>query len=93
MDKPGVRQVPEGSEEQGKMEEISCEIICGYPMILAVKGQVKVKDFSPLYYQQATGCSVQRAEVGRQRQGMDKPGVRQVPEGQWRTETNGGNWF
>ena len=26
---PGVRQVPEGNGEQGEMEEIGCEIICG----------------------------------------------------------------
>ena len=38
MDRPGVRQVPEGSEEQGKMEEIGCEIIRGAPTALAVKG-------------------------------------------------------
>ena len=38
MDRPGVRQVPEGSGEQGKMEETGCEIICGTPMTLAVKG-------------------------------------------------------
>ena len=38
MDRPGVRQVLEGSEEQGKMEEIGCEIICGAPTTLAVKG-------------------------------------------------------
>ena len=38
MDRPGVRQVPEGSGEQGKMEETGCEIICGAPMTLAVKG-------------------------------------------------------
>ena len=31
MDRPGVRQVPEDSEEQGKMEETGCEIICGTP--------------------------------------------------------------
>ena len=31
MDRPGVRQVPEGSGEQGKMEETCCEIICGAP--------------------------------------------------------------
>ena len=40
MDRPGVRQVPEGSGEQGnreKMEETGCEIICGAPMTLAVK--------------------------------------------------------
>ena len=38
MDKPGVRQVQEGSEEQGKMEKTGCEIICGAPTTLAVKG-------------------------------------------------------
>ena len=38
MDRPGVRQVPEGSGEQGKMEESGCKIICGGPTTLAVKG-------------------------------------------------------
>ena len=38
MDRPGVRQVPEGSGEQGKIEEIGCEIICGAPTTVAVKG-------------------------------------------------------
>ena len=38
MDRPGVRQVPEGSGEQGKMEETGCEIICVAPTTLAVKG-------------------------------------------------------
>ena len=37
-DRPGVRQVPEGSGEQGRMEETGCEIICGAPMTLMVKG-------------------------------------------------------
>ena len=37
MDRPGVRQVPEGSGEQGKMEKTGCEIICGAPTTLAVK--------------------------------------------------------
>ena len=36
MGRPGVCQVPEGSGEQGKMEETSCEIICGAPTALAV---------------------------------------------------------
>ena len=40
MDRLGVRQVPEGSGEQGKMEETGCEIICGAPTTLAVKGQM-----------------------------------------------------
>ena len=38
MDGPGVRQVPEGSGEQGKMEKTGCEIICGAPTTFAVKG-------------------------------------------------------
>ena len=38
MDMPGVRQVPEGSGEQGKMEKTGCKIICGAPTTLAVKG-------------------------------------------------------
>ena len=38
MDRPGVWQVPEGSGEQGKMEKTGCEIICGAPTTLAVKG-------------------------------------------------------
>ena len=37
MDRPAVRQVPEGSGEQGKMEETGCEIICGAPTTLEVK--------------------------------------------------------
>ena len=40
MDRPGVRQIPEGSGEQGKIEETGCEIICGAPTTLAAKGQV-----------------------------------------------------
>ena len=38
MDRPGVRQVPNSSGEQEKMEETSCEIICSAPTTLAVKG-------------------------------------------------------
>ena len=38
MDRPGVRQVPEGSGEQGKLEKTGCKIICGAPTTLAVKG-------------------------------------------------------
>ena len=38
MDRPGVRHVTEGSGELGKIEETGCEIICGTPMTLVVKG-------------------------------------------------------
>ena len=37
MDRPRVRQVPEGSGEQGKMEKTGCKINCGAPTTLAVK--------------------------------------------------------
>ena len=40
MDRPGVlqvRQVPQDSGEQGKMEKTGCEIICGAPPTLVVK--------------------------------------------------------
>ena len=40
MDRPGVRQVPEGSGEQRKMEKTGCKIICGAPTTLAVKGKI-----------------------------------------------------
>ena len=40
MDRPGVCQVPDGSGQQGKMEETGCKIICGAPTTLAVKGQM-----------------------------------------------------
>ena len=38
MDSPGVRQVSEGSGEQGKMEKTGCKSISGAPTTLAVKG-------------------------------------------------------
>ena len=38
MDRSGVRQVPEGGGEQGKMEKTGCKIICGAPTTLTVKG-------------------------------------------------------
>ena len=38
MDRPGVRQVREGSGEEGKIEKTGCKIVCGAPTILAVKG-------------------------------------------------------
>ena len=41
MDRPGVRQVPEGSGEQGKMEKTGCKIICGAPTTFTVKGLIR----------------------------------------------------
>ena len=35
-----VRQIPEGNGEHGKMEVTGCEIICGAPTTIAVKGQM-----------------------------------------------------
>ena len=42
MEWPGVHKVPEGSGEQGKVEETGCEVICGAQMTLAVKGQMMI---------------------------------------------------
>ena len=38
IDRLGVRQVPEGSGEQGKMEKTGCKIICGALTTFVVKG-------------------------------------------------------
>ena len=38
MVRPGVHQVPEGSGEQGKMEETGYEIVCGAQTTIAIKG-------------------------------------------------------
>ena len=37
MDRPGVRQVPKGSGEQGNMEKTGCKIICGASATLVVR--------------------------------------------------------
>ena len=37
MDRPVVRQVPDGSGVQGKIDKTGCKIICGAPTTLAVK--------------------------------------------------------
>ena len=38
LDRPGVRQVSEGSGEQRGKKETGCEVICGSPVTPAVKG-------------------------------------------------------
>ena len=43
MDRPGIRQVPEGSGEERKKEETGCAVICGAPTTRALKGWVKVE--------------------------------------------------
>ena len=54
MDRPGVRQVPEGSGEQGKMEETGCKITCGAPTTLVVKGwMMMMKKRPPLMFSNA----------------------------------------
>ena len=50
MDRPGVRQVPEGSGEQGKMEKTGCKIVCGAPTTLAVKGLMMMMMRSSYHY-------------------------------------------
>ena len=48
MDRPGVRQVPEGSGERGNMQKTGCKIICGAPTTLAVKGLVMMMICTPV---------------------------------------------
>ena len=43
MDRPGVCQVPGGRGGQRKLEKTGCEVVCGVPETLAVKGKVKMK--------------------------------------------------
>ena len=102
MDRPGVCQVPEGSEEQGDMEKTGCKLICGAPTTLAVKGLMMMmmmpddlegfrfgRRHTPGRFAELAAKHIEigkkteqtEQEVGRQHQGMDKPGVRQVPEG------------
>ena len=44
MDRPGVCQVPEGSGEQGKIDETGCEIICGAPTTLVIERSIDDDD-------------------------------------------------
>ena len=50
MDRPGVRQVPEGNGEQGKMEKTGCKIICGALTTLAVKGLIMMMKWQDAHY-------------------------------------------
>ena len=38
MDRPGIRQVPEGGEEQTEMEETGCGVNCGARATPVIKG-------------------------------------------------------
>ena len=50
MDRPGVWQVPEGSGEQGKMEETGCEIIYGARMTTLVKREMMMTNIPEVGY-------------------------------------------
>ena len=41
MDRLGVRQSQRAVENRGKMEQTGCEIICGAPMTLRVKEEMR----------------------------------------------------
>ena len=49
MDRPGVRQVKEGSEEREEMEKTGCKIICGAPTNLAVEQLVMMLMMNFMY--------------------------------------------
>ena len=46
MDRPRIKQVPEGSGEQGKKEKTGCKIICGAPMRLEAGGRSERESWS-----------------------------------------------
>ena len=60
MNRPGVRQVPEGSREQGKMVKTGCKIICGAPTNLAAKGlmMMMMKGSPKMVYLTDSFCTV-----------------------------------
>ena len=62
MDRPRVCQVPEGSGEQGKIEESGCEVICGTPITPMVKGYMTVKvRWAGMYHAtHQRGCCMQQ---------------------------------
>ena len=76
MDRPGVRQVPEGSGEHGKMEKTGCKIICGAPTTLAVKGLMMMMMISAtgsgisIYHMQARDCPSAVAATSRELQSL-----------------------
>ena len=51
MDRPGVRQVPEGRAEQRNIEETGYEVICGAPTIPIGEGRWKNFDLKNVYKQ------------------------------------------
>ena len=65
MERLGVRQVPEGSGEQGKIEETGCKIICGAPTALAVKRLMMMMMMMTIMILQSTVKGERRP--GRQR--------------------------
>ena len=44
MNRPGVRQVPEGCEEQQELEKTGCKVICGGSTTLAVMDGIHDED-------------------------------------------------
>ena len=56
MDRPGVRQVLEGSGEHGKMEKTGCKIICGAPTTLTVKGSMMMMMMIMMMMETKTPC-------------------------------------
>ena len=89
MDRPGVRQVPEGGGEQGKMEKTGCEIICGAPTTLAVKGLMIMMMYSITQDTQDTTHLIQRPCYQRGSTCQDPAGnwTTRRPDGRKETQT------
>ena len=87
MDRPGVRQVPEGSGEQGEMEKTGYKIICGAPTTLAVKGvddddeHKSLGESYSLYKMRVTVC-LKRTGGGAGGMELNKPGMQKLKTGE-----------
>ena len=91
MGRPGVRQVPEGSGEQGKMEDTGCKIICDAPTTLAVKGwmMMMITDAHPLVTLREKQATIHRGRLhsferwNQTRLSSCIPPVNTVPHSEW----------
>ena len=74
MKRNGVRQVPDGSGEQGKMEKTGCKIICGAPTTLAVKGLMMMMVMTHVSWTLARACAeYETTNSIRSRRGTEEP--------------------
>ena len=91
MDGPGVRQIPEGSGEQGKMEKTGCKIVCGAQATLAVEGLMMMMMMMMMMMTSAPAKEefsnklVYKGRGGKTTSRNGRAWSSASPRGQWRT--------